>query len=80
MKMADKYPQYFREVAPGIEIDLYAVARLWHLNDPALFHAFKKIVAHGDRGTKSSVQDIREARDALTRWLELHVSEKAELV
>jgi hypothetical protein len=55
----------------SVTLDPYAVARLWELNDPALFHAFKKILCAGNRGAKSKTQDIQEAKDALTRWMQL---------
>jgi len=54
-----------------VELDLYRVARLWSLEDPALFQAFKKTLCAGKRGGKPIQQDVKEAKDALERWLEL---------
>ena len=67
------YPHYFKDVSAVDAIDLYHVARLYDITDPALFHAFKKIACAGKRGTKDRAQDVQEAIDALKRWQELSV-------
>ena len=67
------YPHYFKDVSGVDAIDLYHVARLYEINDPALFHAFKKIACAGKRGAKDRTQDVQEAIDALKRWKELNV-------
>ena len=67
------YPHYFKDVSGVDAIDLYHVARLYDINDPALFHAFKKIACAGKRGSKDQAQDVQEAIDALKRWQELNV-------
>lgn len=68
-----KYPHYFKDVSAVDAIDLYHVARLYDITDPALFHAFKKIACAGKRGAKDQAQDVKEAIDALKRWQELNV-------
>ena len=68
-----KYPHYFKDVSGVDAIDLYHVARLYDITDPALFHAFKKIACAGKRGEKDQAQDVQEAIDALKRWQELNV-------
>lgn len=68
-----KYPHYFKDVSAVDAIDLYHVARLYDITDPALFHAFKKIACAGKRGAKDRAQDVQEAIDALKRWQELNV-------
>ena len=68
-----KYPHYFKDVSDVDAIDLYHVARLYDITDPALFHAFKKIACAGKRGAKDQAQDVEEAIDALQRWQELNV-------
>jgi hypothetical protein len=73
--MAEKYPKYYKPVGNLRSIDVYAVHKLFDINDPsgALQHASKKILLSGVRtGGKSMEQDIREARDSLNRWLELN--------
>ena len=67
------YPHYFKDVSGVDAIDLYHVARLYDITDPALFHAFKKIACAGKRGAKDQAQDVQEAIDALKRWQELNV-------
>lgn len=60
-----------------MEVDVYAVHHLFGINDPfgAIQHASKKLLLSGVRtGGKSVYDDIREARDTLTRWLELQAS------
>lgn len=67
-----KYPHYFKDVSDVDAIDLYHVAKLYEITDPALFHAFKKIACAGKRGSKGQAQDVQEAIDALKRWQELN--------
>lgn len=72
--MAERYPQYFKSVKGMAEVDVYAVHHLFDINDPsgAIQHASKKLLLSGVRtGGKSQLDDIREARDSLTRWLHL---------
>ncbi len=67
-----KHSHYFKDVSGVDQIDLYHVAKLYEINDPALFHAFKKIACAGKRGAKDQAQDVQEAIDALKRWQELN--------
>lgn len=72
--MAELYPKYFRDVRHLDEMDVYAVHHVFTINDPSgcLQHASKKILLSGTRnGGKSLAQDIKEARDTLTRKLQL---------
>lgn len=66
------YSHYFKDVSDVDAIDLYHVAKLYEINDPCLFHAFKKIACAGKRGAKDQAQDVQEAIDALKRWQELN--------
>lgn len=73
--MAMKYPKYYKSVVGLDEIDVYAVHQLFDIQDPsgAIQHASKKLLLSGVRtGGKSVFDDIREARDTLTRWLEIN--------
>lgn len=75
LSMAKKYPKYYKPVGKLTEIDVYAVHQLFNIQDPsgAIHHASKKLLLSGVRtGGKSAVKDIAEARDTLTRWLELN--------
>lgn len=73
--LAQQYPQYHKDVRHLNSVDVYAVHHLFGIDDPsgALQHASKKLLLSGVRtGNKTKAQDIREARDTLNRWLELH--------
>lgn len=73
-----KYPKYYKSVEHLSEVDVYAVHQLFNINDPSgcLHHASKKLLLSGVRtGGKSAHKDIKEARDTLTRWLQLNPEE-----
>jgi hypothetical protein len=73
--MSEKYPQYYKKVGNLTEIDVYAVHHLFDIQDPsgAIQHASKKLLLSGARtGGKSVLKDITEARDTLTRWIQLN--------
>lgn len=75
--LSTKYPQYYKAVGHLTEIDVYAVHHLFLIHDPSgcLQHASKKLLLSGVRtGGKSAMDDIKEARDTLTRWLQLNES------
>jgi hypothetical protein len=77
--MPELYPQYYKDVRHLDFIDVYRVHTLFHVDDPSgcLQHADKKILLSGARtGGKPVIQDIREARDTLTRWLEMMEEDK----
>lgn len=72
--MSAKYPKYYKPVGPLTEVDVYAVHHLFNIQDPsgAIQHASKKLLLSGVRtGGKSAYDDIKEARDTLTRWMQL---------
>lgn len=74
--IADKYPKYYKAVNDKF-IDVYGVHKLFDIQDPSgcIQHASKKLLLSGVRtGGKSAYDDIKEARDTLTRWLELNKS------
>jgi len=73
-KLSELYPDYYKPVSELTEIDVYAVHQLFVIQDPsgAIQHASKKLLLSGVRtGGKSKYEDIKEARDTLTRWLQL---------
>jgi hypothetical protein len=73
--MSEQYPAYYKSVGDMTEIDVYAVHHLFNIYDPAgcIQHASKKLLLSGVRtGGKSVYKDIKEARDTLTRWLQLN--------
>ncbi len=74
-RMRAQYPQYHKDVRHLDYIDVYLVHSLFEIDDPSgcLQHADKKILLSGVRtGGKPKRKDIEEARDTLTRWLEIH--------
>ena len=73
--LSAKYPKYYKPVGNLTEVDVYAVHKLFDIKDPsgAIQHASKKLLLSGVRtGGKSAYHDIKEARDTLTRWLQLN--------
>ena len=73
--MSTKYPKYYKDVSKLTEIDVYTVHQLFDIQDPSgcIQHASKKLLLSGVRtGNKSKYEDIKEAKDTLTRWLELN--------
>lgn len=73
--MSEKYPQYYKKVGDLKEVDVYAVHHLFDIQDPSgcIQHASKKLLLSGVRtGGKSALKDIKEARDTLTRYIQLH--------
>lgn len=73
--MAANYPKYYKDVSAYLDVDVYAVHKIFGIDDPsgAIQHASKKLLLSGTRtGGKTKFNDIKEARDTLTRWLELH--------
>lgn len=75
LSMSQKYPKYYKNTQGMSEVDVYAVHKLFDIQDPsgAIQHASKKLLLSGVRtGGKSKYDDIREARDTLNRWLELN--------
>ena len=73
--LSAKYPKYYKPVGDLTEVDVYAVHKLFDIQDPsgAIQHASKKLLLSGVRtGGKSAYHDIKEARDTLTRWMQLN--------
>jgi len=75
--LSEKYPQYYKNVAHLTEVDVYQVHDLFDINDRsgAIHHASKKLLLAGVRnGGKPAIEDIREARDSLNRYLAIQES------
>ena len=71
VNLAEKFPQYHKDVSHLKTVDVYRLIRLWEISDPELQHALKKILAAGQRGAKSAAQDVQEAIDSLVRWQQI---------
>lgn len=65
------FPHYFKETPKSSHIDIYWVLKAWDVTCPCVQHAIKKLMAAGMRGAKNKEKDLKEARDAITRALEL---------
>lgn len=73
MSSGNKYHREVRSiVAPTnyVTIDVYSVLTAYEVSHPAIAHAVKKLLLAGQRGQKSRLTDLREARDALSRAIE----------
>lgn len=78
-QMPELYPQYYKDCRHLDSIDVYGVHDLFGIQDESgcLQHASKKILLSGKRnGGKDLYQDIKEARDTLTRKLQLMEADK----
>jgi len=73
-----KYPHYFKDVSKFEAIDVYRVLDLFGVTSAPVAHAAKKLLCAGERGDKDFLRDIKEARDALNRLLQMH-DEDAEI-
>lgn len=65
--------KYLREVpcAIGGKVDVYAVLDAFAVTCPARQHALKKLLCTGLRGKGDTLQDLREARDAVDRAIQM---------
>lgn len=59
--------KYNRIVKGGVSIDVYDVLYGFEVNNPAVAHAVKKLLAPGLRGYKDKIQDLQEAIVSLER-------------
>ena len=55
-------------------VDVYCVIDAFGVTCPARQHALKKLLCPGKRGKGNTIQDLTEARDAVTRAIELETS------
>lgn len=70
-----KYPHYFKDVTDLDSIDVYRVLELFHVTNPCLQHAIKKLLVAGGRGSKDIRKDVAEAIDTLERWQEMRAED-----
>lgn len=52
-------------------IDVYSVLEAFDVRCPAIQHAVKKLLCAGIRGKGDRLQDLVEARDAISRAIEM---------
>lgn len=69
--------KYHRTIQPRMTdgrsavVDVYCVLEAFDVQCPAIQHAVKKLLCCGIRGKGDASQDLREARDAIDRAVEL---------
>ena len=63
----NKYQRNIR----GVTIDVYDVLNEYVVTCPATQHAVKKLLMAGQRGPKTVLQDLEEAKQAIERAIEL---------
>ena len=76
--IAERYPQYYKDVRHLEAVDVYQVHQLFGIDDCSgcIQHASKKLLLSGARtGGKPKRKDVEEARDTLTRWLQMEKSQ-----
>ena len=71
-------PDHYQRRVGGVLLDPYRIARVYGLDDHALFSALKKILAAGKRGAKDTARDVQDAIDALVRWQEMGREDNAD--
>ena len=59
-------------------VDVYAVLDAFAVTCPARQHAIKKLLCSGLRGKASALQDLREARDAIDRAVQMQEAREAQ--
>lgn len=52
-------------------VDVYAVLKAFNVTCPATAHAVKKLLCTGVRGKADAATDLSEARDAITRAMQM---------
>lgn len=52
-------------------VDVYAVLLAYEVTCPARQHAIKKLLCAGLRGKANEIQDLKEARDAIDRAIQI---------
>lgn len=62
---------YKKDVSHLTSIDPYRLQELYSIPEGPIFHAWKKLIAAGQRGAKDVQQDVTEAIESLQRWQEM---------
>lgn len=56
-----------------MNVDVYSVLQAFAVTCPARQHAIKKLLCSGLRGQKDSQQDLEEARESITRAIQMEM-------
>lgn len=73
LPLIKRYPDHYRRVGDFEQIDAFAVLQMFNIQDPSgcIQHASRKLLMSGN-APETVYRDIREARDTLTRWIQLN--------
>lgn len=66
---------HYARTFKGVEIDVYRIAKLYGITDPAIAHALKKLLRFGSGQHKDRAQDIAEAIQSLQRWQQMEAED-----
>ena len=68
--------KYLRQIITTVDglVDVYAVLDAFSVTCPASQHAIKKLLCAGLRGKADVLQDLKEARDAINRAIQMNES------
>lgn len=71
-QLSMRYPNEYKSIGDMTELDVFAINQMFQIQDPSgcLQHAIRKLLLSG--GQANPQINIREARDTLTRWLQLN--------
>jgi hypothetical protein len=67
----NKYQRDIRNQFGVLTVDVYDVLKTFGVTCPARAHAIKKLLAAGQRGSKSEADDCKEALEAIARSIEM---------
>lgn len=64
-----KYVRLISDMVTGepVSVDVYCVLEAFNVTNPGLQHAIKKLLCAGLRGKGDTIQDLKEAQDAISR-------------
>lgn len=64
--------KYAKPIPKGLtSLDVYDVLIMFDVRDPAIQHAVKKLLMCGQRGHKTQLEDLQEARQSIARAIEM---------
>ena len=68
--------KYLRKILCSVDnkIDVYSVLVTFDVTCPARQHAIKKLLCSGLRGKGNAIQDLKEAKDAIERAIQMEES------
>ena len=73
--------KYLRDIQTTLDgkIDVYAVLMAFNVTSPARQHAIKKLLCAGIRGKNNEMNDVKEAKDAIERDIQMMEAAKPKI-